>query len=209
MSKITLSPTILAAAAAALLGACATLDPGVSWNIPPAGSSWQVAQQNTGSYGKDVTFQVSRGEAVWQGKQAITITNSVSGNTIMATPEGTWMAIVGRDGKPLMTYDPPIGYVYPLQVGKTWSTQHKVTLANGNVTNFTFACKVEDREQVTVPAGTFDTLRIVCESPVSRDVSWSIVDLGMHAKQDFTRLAGHPQGAGTQKATLLSVKRAS
>lgn len=198
-----------AAAAAALLGACATLDPGVAWNIPPAGSSWQVAQQNTGSYGKDVNFQVSRGEAVWQGKQAVTLTNSSNGGTIMATPDGKWMALVTRDGKPFMTYDPPIGYVYPLKVGKSWSTQHKVTMANGTVNDITFACKVEDREKVTVPAGTFDTFRIVCESPVSRDVNWSIVDLGMHAKQELNRFANHPQGAGTQKATLLSVKRAS
>lgn len=207
MSKISVS--LIPLAAAVLLGACASLDPGVAWNVLPAGSSWQVAQQNTGSYGRDVTFQVSRGEAVWQGHQAVTLTNSAHGGTIMATPDGRWMALVTRDGKPFMTYDPPIGYLYPLKVGKSWSTQHKVTTANGAVTNITYACKVEDREKVTVPAGTFDTLRIVCESPVSRDVSWSIVDLGMHAKQDFTRFAGHPQGAGTQKATLLSVKRAS
>jgi hypothetical protein len=210
MSKISVSPTTLAAAAtAALLAACATLDPGVAWNIPPAGSSWQVAQQNTGSYGKDVTFQVSRGETTWQGQQAVTLTNSASGGTIMVTPDGKWMAFVGRDGKTAATFDPPIGYVYPLKVGKTWSTQHKMTLANGTVNNMTFACKVEDREKVTVPAGTFDTFRIVCESPVSRDVNWSIVDLGMHAKQEMNRFANHPQGAGTQKATLLSLKRAS
>jgi hypothetical protein len=210
MSKISASPGKLAVAAAgaALLAACATLDPGVAWNIPPAGSSWQIAQQNTGSYGKDVTYQVTRGEALWQGKQAVTLTNSGSGSTIMATPDGKWMAAVNREGKTLVTWDPPIGYVYPLKVGQNWTTQHKMTGPNG-ATDITFSCKVEDRERVTVPAGTFDTLRIVCESPVSRDVSWSIVDLGMHAKQEFNRLPNHPQGAGTQKNMLLSVKRSS
>ena len=168
-----------------------------------------MSQHNTGSYGKDVTFQITRGESVWQGQQVVTLANSVNGSTVLALPTGKWAAILGRDGKPVMTFDPPIGYIYPLSVGKAWSTQHKVTSANGTVTDLTYSCKVEGRESVTVPAGTFDTLRIVCESPVSRDVSWSIIDHGMHAKQEFQRLAGHPQGAGTQSAQLMVLNRRS
>lgn len=126
----------------------------------------------------------------------------------MATPNGKWMAVVGRDGQPTTTFDPPIGYVYPLSVGQTWSTRHKMTSARG-ATDFTHQCKVEARESVTVRAGTFETLKIVCDSPTSLDVSWTIIDLGMHAKQEFQRFDGHPQGAGTQRTELLAVNRRS
>jgi hypothetical protein len=154
-----------------------------------------------------VTYQITRGASVWQGNDVVTLANSATGATIMALPSGRWAAIVGRDGKTMATFEPPIGYIYPLSVGKQWETRHKVKYANGTVNDMLYACKVEAREKVTVPAGTFDTLRIVCETPFSRDVSWSIVDLGMHAKQDFRRFEGHPQGAGTQLSQLMAVTR--
>lgn len=208
MSTSTLfNASACAMAVAALVSACATIDTVADWKIPPAGSTWQVSQRNTGSYGKDVTFQVTRGDGVWQGQQVVTLANSANGMTVMALPDGKWTAVVGRDGKPLATWDPPIGYMYPLSVGQTWSTQHKMTAANGKATDITYSCKVEGRESVTVPAGTFNTLKIVCESPVNRDVSWTIVDQGMHAKQEFQRFAGHPQGAGTQSAQLIALNR--
>jgi hypothetical protein len=138
-SKLTLS---LAAVGTAVLAACASVDTGIAWNILPAGSTWQVEQRNTGSYGQDVIFTTTRGEALWQGSPAITFVNSPSGVTVMAMSTGKWMAVVGRDGRPLVTYDPPIGYVYPLSVGRTWSTQHRITLPRGT-TDITYQCKVE------------------------------------------------------------------
>jgi hypothetical protein len=197
----------IVAAAAALLAACASVEAPVAWNILPPGSSWQVEQRNTGSYGRDATMQFTRGEGSWQGSPAVTFFNATTGSKVMSRPDGRWFAIVGREGKVIQAYDPPLGYVYPLSVGQSWSTKHKVTTASGAVTDFTYSCKVEAREKVTVPAGTFDTMRIACETPVSRDVSWTIVDMGMHAKQEFERFAGHPQGAGTQKVQLVAVKR--
>jgi hypothetical protein len=124
----------------------------------------------------------------------------------MATPTDKWMAVVGRDGRPLVTYDPPIGCVDPLSVGQTWSTQHRITSPRGT-TDITYQCKVEARESVTVRAGTFDTLKIVCDGPASHDVSWTIVDLGMHAKQESQRFSADPQGAGTRRAELVAVNR--
>jgi hypothetical protein len=120
MSKFTTSRKIVfGAAAAALLAACASVGTGVGWNILPAGSTWQVSQRNTGSYGKDTTYQVTRGEAVWQGRQMVSFTNSANGSQVLVTPDGRWASILGRDGSTIMTYDPPIGYVYPRDVSWT------------------------------------------------------------------------------------------
>lgn len=210
MSKNSTSKSTLtvAAATAAVLAACATVDAVSTWNIVPAGSTWQVDQRNTGSYGKDVMYTVTRGDAVWQGQPAVTLANSGNGMTVMATQDGKWATILGRDGKPFVSFDPPIGYVYPLAAGRTWSTHHKMTTPGG-VTEFDYTCKVEGREQVTVRAGSFDTMKIVCDSPTEHNVHWFIGDMGMHAKQELQRLAGHPQGAGTQRNELVTVTRKS
>lgn len=65
-----------------------------------------MAQRNTGSYGKDVQFRVTRGDGVWQGAPVVTMANSL-GMTTMAAPNGHWIAIVGRDGKPVMSWSAP------------------------------------------------------------------------------------------------------
>lgn len=194
------------AAAAILLAGCAALAPEVAtWNIPPVGSTWQTVQRNTGSYGKDVEAQMTRGNGVWQGKPTVEI-KSTAGFAIEATEDGRWYAIVGRDGKPFITYEPPIGFLYPLKVGKTWSTRHRVTtMATGRVSEFDHACKVEAFEKVTVRAGTFDTFRVACTTPGSQDTYWSSRDHGVMVKTDFKRTSAHQQGPGTQQSELVAL----
>jgi len=193
---------------AAVLVGCTTVGQPVlgEWNIPMAGSSWTVADHNTGSYGKDLEFDVKRGESVWQGQPAITFTNSVTGAAIMARQDGKWMAIVGRDGKPLVTYDPPVGYEYPLKVGKQWATTHRMTVhATGSTREMVFACKVESYEPVTVRAGTFNAFKINCKGPGYDDTLWSSADYGMFVKTILRRFDDHPQGRGTQERELVAL----
>ena len=195
--------------AAAFVSGCASFgEPEVQWTPPNAGSTWTMTQHNTGSYGKDVQFDVTRGETVWQGKPAVTFANSVTGMTIMAVPDtGKWMALVGRDAKPLVTYDPPIGFQWPLRVGKEWSTTHRITVAaTGKTSDFVFACKVEAREPVAVSAGTFNAFRIACKGPGYEEMYWSSVDYGIFLKTDLRRFPDHAQGAGSQQAELVALK---
>lgn len=195
-----------AAAAVAVIAGCAAFAPEVAtWNIPPAGSTWKNAQHNTGSYGKDTEVQITRENGVWKGMPAVEIKSS-AGITIMATHDGRWHGILGRDGKPFVTYDPPIGFVYPLKVGKEWSTHHRMTtVATGKVTEFDYACKVEAFEQVTVRAGTFDAFRIACTTPGSQDTYWASRDHGMMVKTSFRRSSAHQLGAGTQQSELIAL----
>jgi hypothetical protein len=197
--------------AAALFAGCSTVAPPVatSWNTPPIGSTWQNTQRNTGSYGKDAEIEVTRGEGTWEGNKVVTMTRTESGVSIMALPSGKWMAIVGKDGKPLITYDPPIGYEYPLQVGKTWKTRHRATnTMTGRVVEFDYSCIVEGVERVTVRAGTFDAFKIVCENELSRDVTWASHEVGLNVKMDYRRKPANPSGEGTQQAELAAFKLA-
>jgi hypothetical protein len=115
-------------------------------------------------------------------------------------------AIVAKDGKPMLTYDPPIGFDFPLKVGKTWKTHHKATnFVAGRVTELAYNCTVESLERVAVPAGTFDAFKIVCENEYTRDISWYSGKAGVQVKQDFRRKARSPNGEGTQRAELVAL----
>jgi hypothetical protein len=153
---------------------------------------------------------MKRGEGVWQGKPAVTLTHSATGMVIMTQPEtGRWMAWVSRDDKPIVTWDPPIGWQYPLKVGKEWATTHRMTMvATGRTTETLLACKVESYEPVTVRAGTFNSFKINCKGPGYEDTYWSSPDYGMHLKTSLRRLADHPQGPGTQEHELVALNLA-
>jgi hypothetical protein len=197
--------------ATVLLAGCAGLmpDEAATWNIPPAGSSWVMSQRNTGSYGKDAEVQVTRGDSTWQGNKVVTLTMASTGGSIIALPSGKWQAVVSKEGKTLFTYDPPIGYEYPLQVGKTWKTRHRITNhTTGRVLEFDYNCVVEKFEPVTVRAGTFDTFKIVCENEYSRDVSWTNPKTGLNIKTDFLRKPANPSGEGTQQTELATINLA-
>lgn len=186
---------------------CAVLAPRADrWTPPPAGSNWEVAQRSTGSYGKDVVLSVTRGDGVWQGVPVVTFANS-QGMTTMVRPDGHWIALVGRDGKAATTWDPPLGFDYPLTVGKSWVTSYRMTLgASGRTLAYDLACKTDSYEKVTVKAGTFDTFKVVCQTTIGNEETyWTNPEMGVFIKTSLRRTDKSPFGAGTQEAELLSV----
>ena len=51
-------------------------------------------------------------------------------------------------------------FIADYQVGKRWPAQFLVTLPDGRQHNTSFELRVAGRERITLPAGTFDALRI-------------------------------------------------
>jgi hypothetical protein len=185
---------------------CAFMEPSAErWTAPPVGSSWDMMQRNTGSYGKDVTFRVTRGDGVWQGAQVVTISNSL-GMTTMTAPSGHWIAMVGRDGKPVTSWSPPLGFDYPLTVGKTWTTSYRMTMhARGNTIAYELSCKVESHEKVGVKAGEFDAFKVVCSTNIGNEETyWTNPDMGVFIKTSLKRTDKSPFGPGTQETELVS-----
>jgi hypothetical protein len=193
-------------AVAAVLAACTASAPVMErWTPAPSGASWEVAQRNTGSYGKDAQLTWTREDTRWKGAPAIALRSS-GGMTIMAEPVGgRWMAIVGAEGRPMLSYDPPIGWEYPLHVGKSWTTRERMTLhASGKTLEFDFNCKVEAFEKVTVRAGSFEAFRIHCTTSIGNDETyWISPGLGAMVKMQLRRDATNPFGAGTQDQELV------
>jgi hypothetical protein len=82
-------------------------------------------------------------------------------------------------------------------------------MANGKTTPHDNACRVEAREDVTVPAGTFATYRIACTSRRGLDVvQWYAPEPGLIVRQVQKRTAANPfGGAGSREEQLVSIDR--
>ena len=207
MSAIHVTHAAWGAALTLLVAGCATVQPQIEGYTPaPMGWSWETAQRNTGSYGKDVQFKVTRGEGTWQGAPAVTLKTSLGGTIVSRPSDGKWQALLGPDGKPVMTYDPPMGWEFPVKVGRSWATRHRITMgATGRTMDVELACKVEAFEKVTVRAGTFDAFRIHCTpSSGSDETYWSSPGVAPFIKTRLIRPAGSPLGEGTQESELVS-----
>jgi len=196
-------PAVLTAAL--LSGGCAMMEPKAERYVaPPLGSSWVTAQRSMGSFGTGTAqVQSTRGERVWQGKQVITFASQQG--TIVSMPEGGFVAILGPGDKPLISWDPPISYEWPLTAGKTWTKTYRMTLADNRSIAYDNRCKVDAYEDVTVPAGAFKAFKVTCSTTIGDEsTTWFSPELGIFVKQSQRRAANSPLGAGTRESELLS-----
>jgi hypothetical protein len=193
-------------AASLLAGGCSTTQPRAErWEAPPAGASWAYAQRNTGSYGKDVALKVTRSDTTWQGKPALAMSNSLGMTTMVDPGSGHWMAVVNREGKAMSSWEPPLGFEYPLTVGKSWTTPYRMTLGNGKVVPYELSCSVQSYEKVSVPAGAIDAFKVACTTNIGNEETyWIQPAMGLFVKTSLRRTEKSPFGPGTQEAELTS-----
>lgn len=185
---------------------CVTMAPKAERYItPPLGSTFTYAESNTGSFGSgNKQVPVKTTERMWEGKR-MTAYVSPTG-VILATADGNWSTILGPDDKPIFSYDPPLGYDWPLEVGKTWTKSYRVTIHPRNKTiPFDMTSKVESYEDVTVPAGTFKVFKISSSNTIGLElVQWFSPELGVWVKQTQKRATNSPFGPGTSEDELIS-----
>lgn len=190
-----------------LLTGCASAPPAAMRYVPPAvGSTVEYRVTNTGSFGSGsgaVAMTVS--EVTYEGRK-LRKYETPSGATLQS-PQASTVAVLNAAGQPLMRYDPPLDFNFPLVVGKTWTADHELTVGPSLKMPMKTSWKVEAYEDITVPAGTFKSWRIVMTDSFGfRQTSWSVPEtMGMFAKRISQRPQGHPQGAGTQVLEMTKV----
>ncbi len=194
-------------AVALLSSGCALFEPRAERYVaPPLGSTWVSARRDTGSYGSG-SAQVpgKRGQQTWQGKEFISFESPEL--TTLANPDGSWLGQV-RGATPVVTWDPPLSYDWPLEVGKTWTKNHRITIhAAKRTLAFQSTQKVEAYEDVTVPAGTFKAFKVSTSDTLGNEnINWFSPDLGIFVKSSLKRTAKNAQGAGTRDIELVSQK---
>jgi hypothetical protein len=193
-------------AAALVAGGCSMMEPKAERYVaPPLGSTWIQAQRNTGSYGTGpVQVSFKKAERLWEGKVIASLVSPQQ--AILVAADGAWVAIVSPDDKPILSFDPPFGYDWPLTVGKTWTKSYKMTVhATKRIIPFDVTFKVEAYEDVTVPAGTFKVFKISQVIPgASEETYWLAPELGLFVKQSLRRTDKSGYGPGTREVELVS-----
>lgn len=193
-------------ALAMISGGCATVTPRAEHYVRvPVGSTFTFDYRNSGSYGSRSGQMTSKNtERMWEGKLTWA-TEGPLGVTLL-NADGAWPAQLTRDGKLARSFDPPIGFNFPLVVGKTWTKTYKVTEhATNKTTAFDSTWKVEAYEDVTVPAGTFKAFKIAYADTIGQEnIYWYNPDLGNWAKASFTHTAKHPAGPGQSELQLAA-----
>ena len=201
-----LAPLVLAAALVACAGTPAPR--AERWVAPPMGATWDIAQRNTGSYGQDALVRMTRtADGTWKGQPALVFTNPRGGTIKVDPASGRWFAVSAPNGNPITSFEPPLGWQFPFEVGAEWTTPYRMTLhaAGERVVDYTLSCRVEAFEKVTVPAGTFDAFRIGCRTNIDNtETFWTSPELGLFVKTSLRRGPGNPLGLGTQDAELVA-----
>jgi hypothetical protein len=198
-----------AALCVAFIAGCASPPPKAERYVAPlVGSSWKVQVSGTGSYGNASKQEVpvSMRDVVVEGKPYHRF-DSGGNATLQNDSVGVFM-VLGPGDRPLMRYDPPLGYEFPLEVGKTWTQDIALTVGGSTKVPMKAQWKVEAYEDVTVPAGTFKAWRVSFTDNFGfKQTTWSMPETaGVYAKRTNERPATHPQGgAGTQVIELVTL----
>ncbi len=209
-------PTPLSAALLALAGftllnvsGCATPPPTAErMVISPMGTVLTYHRKSSGSLGNfDGKVVWTHTPSTWQGKPVISFGAPQAGTALHDPVSFAMLANLMPDGKPVMSFDPPIDYAWPLTVGQTWSTKYAETLyPSGAKVPMTRDFKVEGIEDVTVPAGTFKAWKLSWkDSTGETETRWISPAQGIATvKRHVERPATHAQGPGVLDAELLS-----
>jgi hypothetical protein len=199
----------LAAAASLLLLAsgCASPPPKSASYVPPKpGSTVQYRMTNTGSFGNGTTLATMHvAEFTWQGQRVLRYEGPTG--SVLNNDQAGIVALLDSAGRLAMQYDPPLGYQWPIFLGKAWESNHVITTATGAKIPMKATWKVDAYDDVTVPAGTFKAWRVTMTDNLGfRQTSWSVPEtVGMFVERMSERPAGHPQGAGTQRYEMTRV----
>ena len=193
-----------------LTAGCASVPPVAERQVmAPIGTVTTYHRKSSGSLGSfDGQVVWTHAAATWQGKPVISFGAPQAGVSLHDPVSHDQLATLDPSGKPVMSYDPPLNYRWPLVVGTSWKSSHTVTLhATGRTLPLQIDWKVESWGDVSVPAGTFKAYKLVwTNNSGEMETRWVSPSEGIATiKRHVERPSTHPQGAGVLDAELLSV----
>ncbi len=127
------------------------------------GDRWMMKSVDLWKNAEIETFEQSvatvDGDSVWLERKILSHMSGRTGNVGTDRYDGaTWTPV-----DPTIVDGRVVLLSFPLFIGKTWEYEYTAVEANGNRTLQTRTAKVESWDIVTVPAGTFNALRVVVD----------------------------------------------
>lgn len=173
---------------------------------PAPGSHFVLDRSESGSYGSRASVDSLNQVIEFVHEGARMVAYESPNGTVVAQPNGSFVGMAGKDGKLVLSWEPPLALGPPLEVGKTWTQQHKAIFhAQDRVLPFERTSTVEAFEEVAVPAGTFKAYRIRHVDTLGYvEVNWLVPELGIFARRLLERTDKHPQGPGRAVLVLKS-----
>lgn len=210
MQRLHFAPLALAAVLACTaptVGAQATSQPGVF--VPaPEGTVLVYQRKSEGSYGQyEGPVRWTIGQRDWNGRKLVSSTSERHGIQLLDPGNHAIVAQLSSDGQPLMSFNPPMAYEWPLAVGKAWRGVYELTrYTPPMLSSLTIDYKVETLEEVSVPAGRFMAYKVVTTNSLGEtDQTWTVPSLGIGTlKVVRDRPANHPLGPGHLEGVLVS-----
>ena len=210
---------LLAVVFLGLLMACATTPtpvskeevPGVIAESPPVlviGSKFVFQETNlvTGKVTGTYTWVVAA-KKEYERKQAywIDTTGGKGENFNVYDMSLNWMAFI-KKGEEQQSASPCLKeFSWPLKVGKGWSTSYDY-FDRSRGSTFRGASEpvtIESYEEVKVPAGKFQTFKIVREARTFKVTNWYAPSIGMSVKRQIERTADDRLGYARFLAELI------
>lgn len=192
-----------------LLSACSTPPPLAHKMAPTAAGTVLVFyRQSSGSLGDfegNVVWQLH--EAQWNGQKVDALMSPQMGGQVLEPESDGLMATLDHSGELVYSFDPPVAYEWPLEVGKRWQSQHTMIFHDtGRSIPVFMNWAVESYGDVTVPAGTFKAYKLTWSDSLGEvETRWVAPQWGIGTlKRQVLRWPAHPLGAGQLDAQLLS-----
>lgn len=135
------------------------------------GDAWRYTSTSTAGRRRTYTWRMDREESI--GDAAYYVLKSGTAEHFyrksdLALLQDVRNGTLERRNTPAEVY-----YVWPLAVGASWTQTYRYQRPAANRSyDTTYAAAVEAEETISVPAGTFRTLKIVYRNPSTRAVRW-------------------------------------
>ena len=174
------------------------------------GSVYTFEVTGTGSVDRRFSVRVKSHDYNYEGKRTIQV-ESGSGFRLYEYMTKNWVATF-RDGRIATSAKPAVErYNWPLKVGKSWSSHYVYTdhRRGRTWTGMVNTYRVIRIEQITVPAGTFKTVRIQMEGAgrsAVRSTHWYSPKLGINVKVVNERTTRHFRGPARFETVLVGMR---
>ncbi len=147
---------------------------------------------------------------VWQGKEGYIIDTSggMGANFMIWDTSLNAMATTDAQGKPTAAYDPCMRlFVFPLKVGATYNVTYDFYNAGKKHSGIADTIKVEGKETVRVPAGTYNAFVVKRMATKITEYHYYAPMVGFPVKWQWSQAIDHPNGPGEYVTELVKIEK--